>query len=266
MRCCCLAIALTAVLWMGAMVPRVLSAQASEQPSTPVAGGKQLPKSPLGAPPGAIPLSKTDRVWIDTKRKAVFIDGTVVLRDGPPLEMLACPVGTKEHESIIAVHAQANLVHAGLLAVGAEVGHPVKLEPEYVPATGTRIDILLQWKDATGRRHHAPAQHWVRHIATQKTLEHPWVFAGSGFWTDEQSGERRYHGDSGDFICVSNFQTATLDLPVPSSQANADLLYEAFTEHIPPKGTAVRMVLLPRLHEMPNVNDKAEQQEKPPGE
>jgi hypothetical protein len=94
----------------------------------------------------------------------------------------------------------------------------------------------------------------VRHIRTKKSLDHPWVFAGSGFWKDDTSGQEHYHGDSGDFICVSNFQTATLDLPVPSSQANSDLLYEAFTENIPPKGTAVRVVLMPRIPPMPAID------------
>jgi hypothetical protein len=48
---------------------------------------------------------------------------------------------------------------------------------------------------------------------------------------------------------VSNFTTATLDLPVASPQANADLTFRAFTERIPPLGTPVRLVLAPKLME-----------------
>jgi len=51
--------------------------------------------------------------------------------------------------------------------------------------------------------------------------------------------------ESGDLICVSNFPTATLDVPVKSSQANEELLYEPFTERIPPRDTKVRLVLRP---------------------
>lgn len=222
-----------------------------------VAARAKPPKSAFGPPPGAVPLSKTENIWIDPKRKAVFLSGTVVMRDGPPIEMLACPVGTKEHESIIAIDARPSTVHAGLLAVKAEEGEPVQIEPEYVPASGTVIDVIIEWKDADGKKHKARGQDWVRHIRTREALAHPWVFAGSGFWKDETTGKEHYHGDSGDFICVSNFQTATLDLPVPSTQANADLMYEAFTENIPPKGTAVRVVLLPRLLPMPEVSEPA---------
>lgn len=223
------------------------------------------PKSPFGPPPGAKRLSRTAPIWVDLRRKALFVDGRVAVREGPPLEMFACPAHTKEHESVVAVDAEPRLVHAALLALGAEAGHPVRYEP-YRPATGTKVDIIVQWQDADGRSHKMPAQQWVRRIATKKALAHPWVFGGSGFWKDEKTGESGYKADSGDFICVSNFDTATLDLPVASTQANADLLFEAFTEHIPPQGTPVRLVLRPRLHEMPLVDQPAEGDDQPPKE
>ena len=220
----------------------------------PTAAIDTQPKSPFGPPPGAKQLSETDPIWVDLKRKAVFIDGRVALREGPPLEMFACPANTKEHESVVAVFVKPHAVHAGLVLLGAKVGHPVRFDP-YRHATGTKIDILVTWKDNDGRSHKMPAQQWVRSIADQKALKHPWVFGGSGMWKDEVTGEGGYKADSGDFICVSNFETATLDLPIPSSAAKGDLLYEAFTEHIPPRGTPVRLVLLPRLHEMPLVDE-----------
>jgi hypothetical protein len=102
------------------------------------------------------------------------------------------------------------------------------------------------WKDPDGKNHKVRGQEWVKHIPTKKAMPYDWVFAGSGFWFDEQTKENHYEGDAGDFICVSNFPTATLDLPVPSSQATANLLFEAFTQNIPPTGTKVRLVLAPR--------------------
>jgi hypothetical protein len=121
------------------------------------------------------------------------------------------------------------------------------------------------WQDKDGKRHKVPAQQWVRDIKTQKALEYSWVFAGSGFWTDERTGERHYQGEAGDLICVSNFPSATLDLPVMSSDTNAQLAFEAFTENIPPRGTKVRLVLIPRLEKEKTKPPKAEPQkpEKP---
>ena len=97
----------------------------------------------------------------------------------------------------------------------------------------------------------------LRNVRTGKVMKYSWVFAGSGFWIDPTNGEKFYHGDSGDFICVSNFPSATLDLPVESSQANSNLLYESFTENIPEKGTPVRLVLTPRPRKRSNIKPAA---------
>lgn len=192
------------------------------------------------------PLTKDRTLFIDTKRKLVVVNGEVCLREGQ-LEMFACPKGTKEHESVVAVACKPQYVHAALLAVGAKKGHPVRFMPEYKPATGTRIDIDIVWKDKQGKEHRSRAQDWIQHARTGKPMPYYWVFAGSGFETDSHTGQRYYWADGGDFICVSNFATATLDLPVESSQTNAELLFTAFTDHIPPNGTKVQMVLIPRL-------------------
>ena len=121
-----------------------------------------------------------------------------------------------------------------------------QFQPTYKPATGSEIDIMVIWTDRNGEVHRDRAQDWVRNAKTRKAMEYPWVFAGSGFWQDEATGEKRYLAESGDFICISNFPTAMLDLPVASSQANDELVYQAFTEHIPPLGTRVRLVLTPK--------------------
>jgi hypothetical protein len=186
-------------------------------------------------------------VWIDAKNHRVVLDGTVCLREGQ-LEMFACTKGTKEHESIVSAATKAYVVHAGLLAVGAEPGAPAVFRPDYKPATGTEIEITVVWTDTNGNIHRDRAQDWVRDAKTNKALAFPWVFAGSGFWQDEATGQRHYLAESGDFICVSNFPSAMLDLPIESSQSNEELQFQAFTEHIPPLGTLVRLVLTPKLN------------------
>ena len=199
---------------------------------------------------GLVRLTEDDDLWIHPTRKLVIVDGKVCLREGQ-LEMFACPKGTKEHESIIAVNCKAKFIHGALEAVGAKAGRAVQFVPEYQPATGPIIDILLVWEDNKGQRQHMRAQRWVKDARTDKEMTASWVFAGSGFWTDEETGIRHYQADGGDMICVSNFPSAMLDLPVESSQANTALLFAAFTERIPPIGTKVRLVLIPRLKKTP---------------
>jgi len=226
-----------------------------EQPAVKEVDGEQpaveKPTQPAEEKPaegkksGLVRIGKDAAVWIDPKRKVVVVDGEVVLREGQ-LEMFACPKSTKEHESVVAVYTKAYVVHAALLAVGAKTGHPVRFSPKYVPASGTEVDIVVSWTDKDGKRHKDRAQDWIRHVGTGKPMKHKWVFAGSGFWVDEETGQRHYQAEGGDLICVSNFSTATLDLPIKSSRENSDLLFECFSENIPPLGTKVRLVLVPK--------------------
>ena len=208
------------------------------------------PPSPTQAsslPREFVRLARDYDIWMENKKHMlVVVDGEVVLREGM-LEMFACPKGTKEHESIVAVNCKAQFVHAGLLAVGAVAGRPVQFQPQYIPASGTKIDVWVLWRDADGKKHQVRAQEWIKDARSGKAMEHPWVFAGSGFWTDPADGKRYYYGDTGDFICVSNFPSATLDLPIRSSDVNTELSFTAFTERIPPRGTKVRLVLVPQL-------------------
>jgi hypothetical protein len=193
-----------------------------------------------------IRLNKESKVWIDLKRKLVVVEGKVCLREGQ-LEMFACPRSTKEHESVVAVESKAYVIHAALLAVGAQVGQPVQFAPEYTPASGTEVDVHVLWVDEKGKRRKARAQEWIRQVRTNKPMPYSWVFAGSGFWVDEETGTKHYMAEDGDMICVSNFATATLDLPVASSQSNNGLMFDALTENIPALGTKVRLVLVPKL-------------------
>src|SRR5262245_27168714 len=64
-------------------------------------------------PPGLIRLSPKFDVWTDKQNKRVVTVGEICLREGQ-MEMFACLRHTKEHESIIAVPIQAQIVHAAL--------------------------------------------------------------------------------------------------------------------------------------------------------
>lgn len=191
-------------------------------------------------------LDPASPLWVDAAKNQVILIGQVCQTD-VPLEMFACLRNTKEHEAILAVPVKAFMVHAALLAVGAKPGHPVQFTPKYVPATGTEIGITLHWKDDKGTTKTAAAQDWVRDAKSGKPMTATWVFGGSRLQLDETTGRQYYQAEGGDFICVSNFSTAMLDLSVESSQANANLQFQAYTERIPPRGTPVTMVLKPKL-------------------
>ncbi len=204
------------------------------------------PRPKLPPPEGAQRLSPAFDVWIDPKQGVVIIDGEISLREGM-LEMFACTRGTKEHESVVSANTQAYLVHAGLLGLGAEPGHPVVFQPDFQPPSGPEIEITVHWRDENGKEQSARAQDMIEDTRTRKAMTYPFVFAGSLFYKDPETGKQFYMAESGDFICVSNFSTAMLDIPVKSSQQNDSLEFVAFTEHIPPLGTPVQMILKPKL-------------------
>jgi len=233
-----------------AVPPALPSPALAESPDQPLVEPQQPPRLP--APPGVQAMPEPHRVWIDAKQKAVLVDGYVSLNEGL-LEMFACPSGTKEHESVVAVYSSAQTIHTALLAVGAKPGHPVQWDPKFAPPAGTEIEIEVHWPVASSHREPnqnwriCSAQLWLTDLSTKKPMSHPWVFAGSGFWKDEESGREYYLAEAGDLVCVSNFSSATLDVPIKSSQVNDGLLFEANTSIIPPIGTPVRLVLKPKL-------------------
>jgi len=230
----------------------------------------------VDAPDSLEPLQPHQPIWITPDRTSVVMVGRVCQRRAP-LELFACLKGSKDHESVVAVDTDAYVVHAGLLLTGAQPGSPVRFDPEFVPPSGTEIEVTVIWEDQDGRRRRARGQDWVRDVAelyamfdgvvanqfddelnvgdqaaAWKDMDYPWVFAGSQLVKDDRTGEPYYLADvEGDLICVSNFPSAVLDVPVQSSNSNAALLFEAFTERIPQLGTPVTLVLTPKLEKAP---------------
>ena len=193
-------------------------------------------------PPSGKPLTKS-HLWVDRENRRIYADGYVAMREGP-LEMFACPIGTKEHESIVATMAKSSELHAALLAVDATQGTPVRVIPQYLPATGQRIRVWVSYYDDQDRYQCRDAREM---IVTNKNepMDVDWVFAGSSTWTDPVDKQTYYQADGGDMICVSNFSTALMDVPIESSADANQLYYKPNTSQIPGRGTPVRLTLVP---------------------
>ncbi len=87
-------------------------------------------------------------------------------------------------------------------------------------------------------------------LTQSRPMSEPWVFAGSGFYVDQATGKKSYLAEGGELICVANFPSAMLDIKGKSSaDGENNLLWEAWTEHIPPIGTEVLIELVPEFEE-----------------
>jgi hypothetical protein len=213
-----------------------LSLGQAAQPSVPPAGGALRPE------PGWKEMARN--LWFDPKDRRAILRARVVLREGM-LEHLMCVKGTKEHEAILATDAPPRLIHAALLATGAEVGHPVQFLPKFEPPAGSPIAIELRWLQ-DGKLQTSDARQWVWDEKNKKPLAIDWVFAGSILDEDPITKKTRYGADEGDLITVANFGTAILDLPMASSANDADRAFLARTEKVPALGTEVFVILSPR--------------------
>ena len=200
-------------------------------------------------PDALIALHPEHRLWITPDRKNVVMIGRVILREGF-LELLACRVGTKEHESILAVRVEPQLIHAALLAANARQGRPMQMSPVFTPATGDRIDITLRWKDEAGTQHESPAQDWVWDMSAspedaKKPMATHWVFSGSRMIQDYDGNDRYLANETGELFGLSNFVGSILDVPIRSSKDNTQLMFGCLTERIPPLDTLVTIMLTP---------------------
>ena len=189
-----------------------------------------------------------NQIWINHEDKQVMVRGRICLQEGQ-LEMFACPGSTKAHESVIASEAPASEIHACFEALGFPPGHPVKWDPKYTPAQGPLVKILVGWNDDDGNFVQVNAREMIKIAGTDKTLETDWVFGGSEIYVDNVTNEKIYYADSGEMVCLSNFSTAMLDVPIESSDAADGLLFEANKEKIPPPNTKAYMIFVPRKAE-----------------
>lgn len=273
-------------------------------------GEEQAPAVPTpskvlaGVVKQAIPMNPQRTLWLDRQEKAVYVQSHVVLTAGL-LEMLCCPAGTKEHESILASPCPPQLVHAALLALGAETGKPAEFGDPFRPPQGEKLELTLFWENEQGKLQRQDARQWVRtatrryfvvpletfppdlklpeesdlkYDAQRRELLHysvleaaqarqlqqlsadtafrraidalrdasqpqplraEWIFVGSAFQVDPETGKQYYLADGGDFICVANFPSAMIDVAMLSSASDDSRGFEANSDVVPPLGTPV---------------------------
>lgn len=134
-----------------------------------------------------VPLNKSGTVLIDKTAGKILLKGEICLRQGV-LEMLVCGKQTKEHESIVSVDAKAQVIHAGLLALGAKPGQPVQYQPTFQEPQGEKVAIFIVWKDDKGQQHRKPAQELVRYV-TFRYFEEPLAKVPTGVKIDNRADD-----------------------------------------------------------------------------
>lgn len=191
-----------------------------------------------------VSAGKNVTIEIQGDKRRVLIESRVCLREGQ-LEQLLTRKGTKEHEAILAADVDGRDIHKALEVAGATAGKTVQFVPKFRAPSGPSIKVLVQWEE-DGKLRTEPAQKWVLNEKTKKDLDQDWVFTGSQLIRDPDNIRPPFYlANDGDLICVSNFESALLDLPIESSANDAEREFAAHTQRIPPKGTRVVVILEP---------------------
>ena len=204
-------------------------------------------------------------IWVDKPNGLVVMQGWIC-QNQAPLEFLICfgkgflrtfPYrnengepekllqfnGPKAHESVISVDVPASMIHAGLLAIGANTGTPVRFQPKFEPPTGDVIRVQVRWTKPDGTIANYLGQELVVDMEAKKPMTAPWIFAGGEFYADD-SGTQHYSADAnGEIIGVCNFPSVMIDIGQESTDANAELSFQACTEKLPERGTPVTVIL-----------------------
>lgn len=232
-----------------ALIAAVLGCVANTDVPTHAAPDREDKKEQPKPEPEAKKAEVKKNIFLETQgdKRRVLVNAVVCNRQ-TILEQLLTKKGGKEHEAILAADIDARDLHTVLLLAGAEAGSTVVNRPKFMPPTGTTIKIFLEYEKG-GKKVRVRAQEWIRNIKTKKELHTDWVFAGSHLIPDpfDKNKKPLYAANFGDVICISNFDSALLDVPFDSPKDNDDLAFEAHTERVPAEKTAVLVILEPVL-------------------
>jgi hypothetical protein len=195
-----------------------------------------------------VPIKPNLFLEVQGDKRRVLVSGTICLQKGA-LELLMTRKNTKEHEAVIAADVDARDLHSALLLAKAEAGAPVQFQPRYQPARGQKIKITVEYQSPDKTKPgivRVDARELIRDVNTRKTLTHSWVFTGSKLIQNPLDKNKViFLANDGDLVCVSNFESALLDLPIKRSKENAELVWEANSDKIPPEKTPVTVIFEP---------------------
>jgi len=200
----------------------------------------------LAQTPATNPAGATDRlphIHVDVKAKRITVE-CEALNVTIPLEFFCVTNGGNEHESVLRTPAKPSDIHFALLMLGLTPGEPATYVPSkqmWLPPHGPPLHIRCQYK-FNGRAMDVPAYRMMRSIKTRNEMPAAvWVFDGSRVMPDGL-----YAADmTGYVVSICNFDLTMIDVPKMVSNSNETLEWEYNPDLVPPKGTAVTMVIEP---------------------
>ena len=176
-------------------------------------------------------------VRVDSLTKTVSATGWVNQTDGP-IEVLACGIKGKVHESVFVLALNPLDLQAALLLVGLKGGAPMPAIGEG-PPQGAPLDIVVEWQ-ADGETKSARAETFVWNTQDKAVLpETPWTFTGSVI------KDGQFKALAEESLVVTYWDPyAIVNLPLPCGADDEILSVNSNT--VPPYQTPVTFRFTPR--------------------
>ncbi len=207
----------------------VVSGPVTKAPAEPTVGS------------GNRPTDFAPGVRIDWQQRRVEVDAEVVLREGM-LELLACSPNTKEHESILRVHARPLHIYQAMGLIGLEPGTPARYHEKQrrmLPPEGESVLLHVRYRQA-GTPRVIPIERWLLDAKRQRPPDKVrWLFTGSRTFDGGRFGADL----DGTVVGVVDFDTSLITADGLHSADNELLWLEANTKAIPPVGTRCTLLI-----------------------
>ena len=223
----------------------------AQDPAPPSTINHQPPTSdqpviyPVGSEPQPEPspvqwegtIATLGSVKLDSATKTVSATGWVNQTSGP-IEVLACGLAGKVHESVFVLPLNALDLQAALLLAGLKGGEPMA-EIGQGPPNGAPVDIYVDWQ-AGGETKTARAESFVWNLEDNAALpETPWTFTGSVV------KDGQFKALAEESLVVTYWDPyAIVNLPLPCG-ANDEIL-SVNSNAVPPYQTPVTLRFVPR--------------------
>jgi len=184
---------------------------------------------------------------IDTDRRTVSCPGTVNIRQGGPIELLACTQAGKVHESILVLECRPIEVQLALLLLGVEPGRNPAVDYANGPGwdqlpTATLLGITVQWEEPAtdekpARLVSCPAEELLYNVKTGGVQGAArWAFTGSR-WVEGRFGAEV----TGSIIVTYHDPLGVIELA--EEEVNDDTYFNANEELLPEVGATVTVVI-----------------------
>ena len=176
-------------------------------------------------------------VQVDSLSKIVTATGWVNQIDGP-IEVLACGIKGKVHESIFVLALNPLDLQAALLLAGLKGGEPMASIGEG-PPKGAPVDLRVEWQ-ADGQLHQARAESFIWNTQDNAVLpETPWTFTGSVV----KDGQFKALAEESLVVTYWDpYAIVNISLPCGSN----DEILQVNTNTVPPYETPVTFRFIPR--------------------